>query len=492
MATIQNPYLNDAPARLRGNLHCHTTRSDGEQDPQSVVDEYAGHGHDFLMLSDHDRYPDHTGLDPRGMVLVPGYEITVGGPHMLHVGARSVVDPVADRQAVLNAAAEAGGFVVCCHPHWEPDFDHFPQEELDRLAGYLGVEILNAGIIGTAGDELATDSWDMLLSEGRKVWGFGNDDAHHAQETGHAWNVVWARERTVAGILEAFRKGSFYVSSGIDFAEIRVYGDLVTARAPGAQKLFATSAHGVRVAEAEGELLRFRLNNLCQTYIRITAVGRPDKYAFSQPLFIAGSAGEAGGAPPTMAVPRLRKSVVLTGRVDDAGWQTAGRMRQFIDATTGRPSPFAPEARIAHDGAALFLGLVCPEPMPEALVTKVAAHGDPATWMDDSLEIFIDPFNRRDSYFHLMVNAAGFACLKGVKRAVERGLVTTKAGRREYAWAVEIAVPFALLGGAPASGATWGFNIVRSKQTDPPRDCRWSHTGMSNHMPRLFGEIKFE
>ncbi len=38
---------------LRGNLHTHTTRSDGLLSPQATVDEYARRGYDFLSLTDH-------------------------------------------------------------------------------------------------------------------------------------------------------------------------------------------------------------------------------------------------------------------------------------------------------------------------------------------------------------------------------------------------------------------------------------------------------
>jgi histidinol phosphatase-like PHP family hydrolase len=47
----------DRPGRFyRGNLHTHSTRSDGA--PASVIDAYRSRGYDFLALTDHvlDRY----------------------------------------------------------------------------------------------------------------------------------------------------------------------------------------------------------------------------------------------------------------------------------------------------------------------------------------------------------------------------------------------------------------------------------------------------
>ncbi|MEM9267619.1 MAG: PHP domain-containing protein, partial [Pseudomonadota bacterium] len=43
-----------APGRFwRGNLHTHSTRSDGVLDPQEVLRRYRAEGYDFLALTDH-------------------------------------------------------------------------------------------------------------------------------------------------------------------------------------------------------------------------------------------------------------------------------------------------------------------------------------------------------------------------------------------------------------------------------------------------------
>lgn len=40
----------------RGDLHMHSRRSDGNEDPLVVAANYRGHGYDFMVLSDHRRY----------------------------------------------------------------------------------------------------------------------------------------------------------------------------------------------------------------------------------------------------------------------------------------------------------------------------------------------------------------------------------------------------------------------------------------------------
>src|ERR1044071_9640474 len=105
-----HPYDNLTGGKwLRGNLHTHTTRSDGARDVQTVLDDYANRGYDFLMISDHDIYTsaqDYDAWNSHGMLLIAGNEITRNGPHLLHVHADRFVEPLADRQAVIEAVVE--------------------------------------------------------------------------------------------------------------------------------------------------------------------------------------------------------------------------------------------------------------------------------------------------------------------------------------------------------------------------------------------------
>ncbi len=43
---------------LRGNLHAHTTFSDGVKDPAHLIAEYEALGYDFLAITDHENWID--------------------------------------------------------------------------------------------------------------------------------------------------------------------------------------------------------------------------------------------------------------------------------------------------------------------------------------------------------------------------------------------------------------------------------------------------
>ncbi|MBU7003944.1 MAG: hypothetical protein HXS50_00155, partial [Theionarchaea archaeon] len=47
---------------FRGNIHTHTTESDGRLSPSEVSEFYRSRGYDFLCLTDHNTVSNPTGL----------------------------------------------------------------------------------------------------------------------------------------------------------------------------------------------------------------------------------------------------------------------------------------------------------------------------------------------------------------------------------------------------------------------------------------------
>jgi len=292
MPFLEHPYTDiDQIQPLRGNLHTHTTHSDGERPRSEVVADYAQRGYDFLMLSDHDIFtsPEELAEVAEGdLILIPGNEITNNGPHMLHVAAERRVDPSDDRQRCLDDVAEKGdGFLVACHANWKADFNHCPFEQFQSWSGLCGMEIYN-GVIGRLqGSPYATNKWDRLLSEGRVLWGFANDDSHAATgDVGLGWNVVWAAERSAAGVADALRRGCFYASTGVSIMGIHVDGPRVRVETADAQRVVAIQCDGRRLQVANGKLLEVEVP-ADAGYVRFECWGAGETFAWTQPLFVA-------------------------------------------------------------------------------------------------------------------------------------------------------------------------------------------------------------
>ena len=126
----------------RGNIHTHTTESDGDAEPEFVAAWYKDHGYDFLVLSDHNHltlldYGDRNDASVAPL-MIPGEEVTVrmnGSGTEVHVnaiGINRLVEPTdtgniaTTLQANISAIREAGGIASINHPSWKWSFDHEP------------------------------------------------------------------------------------------------------------------------------------------------------------------------------------------------------------------------------------------------------------------------------------------------------------------------------------------------------------------------------
>ena len=61
----------------KGNLHSHTTNSDGVWTPEQSAKNYRDAGYSFLCFSDHDLYTDYRReLGEKNFLILPGVEAT--------------------------------------------------------------------------------------------------------------------------------------------------------------------------------------------------------------------------------------------------------------------------------------------------------------------------------------------------------------------------------------------------------------------------------
>lgn len=284
---IENPYSSEPWLWLKGNLHAHTTNSDGVRSPQETIRTYKELGYDFLMLSDHDAVTNPNELDTLGLTLIPGSEITADGPHMLHVNSYQKVAPDPDRQAVLDIIQANGGFAILSHPNWEEHFNHCPQPLLEQWNGYAGIEIYNGVVRFLPGNPNATDRWDRLLAAGRRLWGYAHDDCHWEVNYGIAWNVVQTPSRSREDIVHALRNGRFYASTGVVIRSIRKNKNEITLETENAQRIAVIADYGRRVDQYDGDSFTYRVpENTPYRYFRFECWGEGDAQAWTQPFFV--------------------------------------------------------------------------------------------------------------------------------------------------------------------------------------------------------------
>ena len=116
MISIDNPF-EFSGEWLKGNLHTHTTRSDGSLTPQERVDAYEKMGYDFLALTDHGHTADLGALSPGRLTVLRGIETgsphPTGGPgyHIVGLGLPEGFEmpPTTHAQAAVDTIDAAGG-----------------------------------------------------------------------------------------------------------------------------------------------------------------------------------------------------------------------------------------------------------------------------------------------------------------------------------------------------------------------------------------------
>ena len=229
---------------FKGNIHTHTTESDGDDTPENVVRWYRRHGYDFLVLSDHNHLTLFEYAAGRRRfkrpLMVPGEEVTLSiheGRTPIHInaiGISRVVEPidageiVPTMQANVDAIIGAGGIASINHPNSRWSFDH---DHIKEVTGATLLEIYNghpaSNVHGAPGKASYEEIWDGVLSAGRTIFGVATDDSHHYKDfhparsnPGRGWIVVQAESLEVEAILDGLASGRFYSSTGVELADL--------------------------------------------------------------------------------------------------------------------------------------------------------------------------------------------------------------------------------------------------------------------------------
>ena len=293
----------------RGNLHTHSTLSDGVLAPGEVCRRYADEGYDFICLSDHmvGRYgypiADTTPFRTNSFTTVLGAEVhtdrMANGEiwHILAVGLPLDFErpetPDFDGEDAPEAAAAlaarcaaAGAFVAIAHPEW----NGMTPEDARRIEAAHAVEIYNHSCAVECDRGGGTAILDQLLSEGRRLSGCATDDAHFAgPDHFGGWVMVKAPELDPDSLVRALRAGDYYSSQGPRLHDIRVEGDdLVVACSP-VERVIAVGAgaaavqrYGSGMAEAAVPVARFRRGG----WVRVVVVDGHQRRAWSNPIWL--------------------------------------------------------------------------------------------------------------------------------------------------------------------------------------------------------------
>ncbi|QRK12019.1 PHP domain-containing protein [Archangium violaceum] len=274
-----------------GDFHVHSRESGDARPPLEEVATYArDHGLDFVVLTDHNTTSTRDFLVAAqsrfpGLLLVPGVEYTTYAGHANAIGATGYVSPRVNEGITLKEAVDAfhrqGALFSINHPVYDVGdlCIGCAWQHAVPPGGVDAVEVANPEWekLGRFFSEGAIGYWDWLLAQGHHAAALGGSDDHRAgvdldfkqSAIGNPATLVYARELSVAALLEGIREGRTVVKlQGPDDPMV----ELTSSVAPTGDTVLAGSARlSARVTGARGHQVRFIHNGVRLPLVEVTS-----------------------------------------------------------------------------------------------------------------------------------------------------------------------------------------------------------------------------
>ncbi|MCI4661194.1 MAG: CehA/McbA family metallohydrolase [Neomegalonema sp.] len=311
----QLPAFAAAGAFYRGNLHTHSTRSDGLQPPEEVCRRYRERGYDFLALTDHFigayGYPivDTRDFRTNAFTTILGAEVHTGRMangelwHLLAVGLPedftpplapgfSPVEGAENAADLARRAVEAGAFVAIAHPQWSG----LSFEDAMSIEAAHAVEIYNHSCLMDSDRPDGTAMLDLMLSAGRRLTACATDDAHFSGEDAFGgWVMVKAQTLEPDALVSSLRAGTYYASQGAVITDARISGTHLSIASPDIARLVVCGPGSASVVVqpeaversdtgciARAPLARFKGKD----WIRAVIIDSTGKRAWTNPVWL--------------------------------------------------------------------------------------------------------------------------------------------------------------------------------------------------------------
>ncbi len=216
---------------LFGDLHMHSTASDGVCSAWELGKAARKQGLDFIGIANHNNFSENLALPHvDGLTFIPAVEWTHYKGHMNFFGVPApfensfIANTEAEMQDIISHARSLGAVISVNHPEcplcpykWE-DEDAFDM-----------MEIWNGPM--RPSNVKALCRWTELLKKGRQIPAVGGSDYHKPKQfakLGNPVTAVYSQSRSSEDILSAIKNGNCFVTESTDGVKIKLsYGDCV-------------------------------------------------------------------------------------------------------------------------------------------------------------------------------------------------------------------------------------------------------------------------
>ena len=293
---------------LKGALHVHTTRSDGQTTPEETIRLHHENGYRFMALTDHNIL-NHINHADVPMTILAGVErdFSLPGraqnkPHCVHVVGLGVPgDPATPAQDERPAHAGRGECCADAQPmidqmhgwnlhtfYAHPEWSGTTYQDFGVLEGNFAMEIWNSGCVLENDMDTNAAYWDEALDAGRHIHGVAVDDGHCLGHHCKGWVMV-ASEDDPASILAALEKGEFYASCGPEIHDFYIEDGVAHVECSEAASVrFISLRYPLPCCRDESGTMTSAECKLPENlkYLRICVTDKQGRRAWSNPIFL--------------------------------------------------------------------------------------------------------------------------------------------------------------------------------------------------------------
>ncbi len=205
----------------KGELHAHSTESDGKYPVEKVIEAAIDYGLDYISLTDHttsSQWHKLAKLVNSRTALIRSLEITSHIGHANLHGLSEWVNVYIDQPgwSVNEAAHEvhAQGGLFCVNHAFS---GHLSWQDFELDWSLVDLEEIYHNLEG-ANNSYQLSLWDQHLNSGYRIVGVGGIDSHNPynglHELGQVVTWIHADELSEKGILDGLRRGQVYISRG--------------------------------------------------------------------------------------------------------------------------------------------------------------------------------------------------------------------------------------------------------------------------------------
>lgn len=313
----------------KGNLHCHSTNSDGCLSPMEVAELYRNNGYSFLAISDHDIYTDYRSeLDREDFIILPAIEASAVlyknedrceriAVHHIHgiLGTKEMQlkapkglyahkekhdisvyfkkwDGAKAAQDLQDELKAHGCVTIYNHPVWS----RVKEEDFINLEGITALEIYNFGTVNESGTGTDVLHWDTMLKNGRNIFANASDDNHNDGIVYDTFGgFIWVKAESLdhESIIQAIIDGNYYSSSGPKIYDWGIKDGVAYVECSEVNRInfmagnYINAGNTVMCKSKEETITRaeFKLKGN-ESYIRVECIDKYGDTAWSNPIFL--------------------------------------------------------------------------------------------------------------------------------------------------------------------------------------------------------------